>query len=632
MPTTILPCAEAITCPGSDSPILNISAEAPDLLQFWAVVYAHKPNPIGLGYGTFDGVAVGVSDQSQQDANTNATTVVNNNVNNPAPADPSPITPPPADPNNIPPIPQGHPDPTNPITNQQVPLQRPPLLPPPPISPPTANTPPFSQTHPNSRYTFYPSDPQTCAVPCPTDGSYFYTLPAKAIYSAVSVDEANKSAAKYACAVAASYPMCLGDIPAKLCCDQPTYFAIPVHGPRPATGFVVAAPGILPMGLTLNAGTGIISGVPTTQGVFGFSIKAFDSLGNYSERTYVLTTVKITNAQVLPAATVGSSYLCVLNELGATLPTEWTVTSGSLPPGLSLDIYTGQITGTPPLTIDGLPNPGGDYTFEVTMQDATNPPLACRKTFILGVAPNATTCVIDNVSPLDPGSVCNAYAVQFTSSTTLTYPVNWTISGGALPGGWNLSAGGLLNGTAAAPGDYGFDVTLTDSSIPPIHCTKHFTVHIEPNTPVDWSQLVWDAPVLEVGNPAGTVSATVAGANFSLHCDYPAGNAIVSASILCTAHMPYTGPVRHCIVSFHCDAHLPDAVGVIQVVAIDSTDILSLDDAFLILPSGDGAYGFVVPAAVGATIHVTIYIQTGSSNDPSYWDVTAGHFYDDTPC
>ncbi|HEY2805122.1 MAG TPA: Ig domain-containing protein [Gemmatimonadales bacterium] len=49
----------------------------------------------------------------------------------------------------------------------------------------------------------------------------------------------------------------------------------------------------------------------------------------------------------LPAATAGQPYSVSLTVTGGILPYAYTITSGALPPGLSLGLQTGAITGTP---------------------------------------------------------------------------------------------------------------------------------------------------------------------------------------------------------------------------------------------------------------------------------------------
>ncbi len=67
----------------------------------------------------------------------------------------------------------------------------------------------------------------------------------------------------------------------------------------------------------------------------------------------------------LPVATGGRPYSTSLTAAGGISPYSWSVSSGSLPPGLTLNSSTGQISGTPHVA--------GTYSFTVTVSDSESP-------------------------------------------------------------------------------------------------------------------------------------------------------------------------------------------------------------------------------------------------------------------
>lgn len=73
----------------------------------------------------------------------------------------------------------------------------------------------------------------------------------------------------------------------------------------------------------------------------------------------------------LPAATSGRSYSATLTAEGGKAPYNWTISSGSLLPGLSLNKATGVISGTP--------TTGGKCSFTVKVLDSSVPPLEATK-------------------------------------------------------------------------------------------------------------------------------------------------------------------------------------------------------------------------------------------------------------
>ena len=94
--------------------------------------------------------------------------------------------------------------------------------------------------------------------------------------------------------------------------------------------------------------------------------------------TYSAIPVWVTAAGALPGATLNVSYSTSVSATGDSIT--YSVTSGSLPTGLSLDASTGAITGTP--TVEAT------STFSITATDAQNQ----------GVARSFSIAVLDTVS------------------------------------------------------------------------------------------------------------------------------------------------------------------------------------------------------------------------------------------
>ncbi len=81
----------------------------------------------------------------------------------------------------------------------------------------------------------------------------------------------------------------------------------------------------------------------------------------------------------VPAASVGAPYSTTLAVTGGTAPYTWSVTAGTVPPGLSLDPVTGTIAGTP--TTVGT----SDFSVAVTSTGAAGPLTAATATLSLVV-------------------------------------------------------------------------------------------------------------------------------------------------------------------------------------------------------------------------------------------------------
>jgi hypothetical protein len=115
--------------------------------------------------------------------------------------------------------------------------------------------------------------------------------------------------------------------------------------------------GRIPPGLRLftqGVGSGGITGTPTREGLFAFTIQVQDQTGardteSFSIRINAPRPVAITNqSDALSPATVGQFYCCGnLFAEGGVPGYTWTLRSGQLPPGLRLSASPGRITGTP---------------------------------------------------------------------------------------------------------------------------------------------------------------------------------------------------------------------------------------------------------------------------------------------
>ena len=130
--------------------------------------------------------------------------------------------------------------------------------------------------------------------------------------------------------------------------------------------------GRIPPGTTLftqGVGSGGITGEPTTEGVFAFTIQVRDATGTKDTESFSITInpprpVLITNqSDALSPGTVGEFYCCGnLFADGGVPEYTWTLVSGELPPGLELAESPGRITGTP--------TTAGTFTFTVRVTDS----------------------------------------------------------------------------------------------------------------------------------------------------------------------------------------------------------------------------------------------------------------------
>src|SRR5262249_665952 len=121
------------------------------------------------------------------------------------------------------------------------------------------------------------------------------------------------------------------------------------------TTFQVSS-GTLPPGLTLNSATATtvtLSGTPTADGTFNFTVEAIDSANAGGSQSYSLTVGNPTIAFApasLPGGTVGAAYSQTITASGSTTPFHFTISAGALPTGLFLNQDMGVISGVPTTT------------------------------------------------------------------------------------------------------------------------------------------------------------------------------------------------------------------------------------------------------------------------------------------
>jgi hypothetical protein len=123
--------------------------------------------------------------------------------------------------------------------------------------------------------------------------------------------------------------------------------------------------GNLPAGLALNASTGLISGTPTTAGTSTFTVTTTDSAGVTGARSYTVAMVAVTltlESTTLGNGVVGSPYTQSIAVSGGVAPYVYSIASGQLPAGVTLNSTTGTFSGTPTVP--------GTYTFSVSVVDA----------------------------------------------------------------------------------------------------------------------------------------------------------------------------------------------------------------------------------------------------------------------
>ena len=172
--------------------------------------------------------------------------------------------------------------------------------------------------------------------------------------------------------------------------------------------------GTLPPGLSLNASTGLLSGTPTTGGSYSFTVKITDAVGETDTRAATLVVAaRVTLTFVSPpAGELGVPYSDQLTFTGGTGPYVWSISSGSLPPGLSLNTSTGLLSGTP--------TTAGTYSYTVRITDANNQTDTRATTQNVGAGPVIITKTADTTAAAAGTTVHYTVTVRNTGTTAFT--------------------------------------------------------------------------------------------------------------------------------------------------------------------------------------------------------------------
>ena len=230
-----------------------------------------------------------------------------------------------------------------------------------------------------------------------------------------------------------------------------------------------------PPGLSLNASTGAITGMPTTAGTFNFTVQAADS-GTPQQKvtkSFTITIIQqlvITTSATLPAGSVTTPYSVQLASTGGTGAVTWALASSStLPGGFTPLTATGFLSGTP--------TTAGTFNFSITATDSGTPPQTATVAFTLLITPKLAI----TTTSLPSGTVNTTYNTQVQSNSGGIAPLTWSWAaqaGSSTPPGLSISSAGVISGKPTAPGTFNVTVTVTDSGTPAQTASANFSISI----------------------------------------------------------------------------------------------------------------------------------------------------------
>ncbi len=217
----------------------------------------------------------------------------------------------------------------------------------------------------------------------------------------------------------------------------------------PGSGVTWGSPVSLP-GITLDPNTGILSGTPPITGTFNFIISASSPGFSPDSKSFSFSVIGGPLSVVestLPLAILNASYSILLHVTGGLAPYQWRLT-GSPPPGLTINLNSGVLTGQPTAV--------GQYNFLVQVTDATNTTISRNlSVFVAGPVVITTTSL--------PNAVAGAAYSQTLSAGGGQAPYTWSILSGNTPPGIQFSSSGTLTGLPTRNGFYTFTIQVSDN-------------------------------------------------------------------------------------------------------------------------------------------------------------------------
>ncbi|MGE5568090.1 MAG: putative Ig domain-containing protein [Rhodospirillales bacterium] len=163
-------------------------------------------------------------------------------------------------------------------------------------------------------------------------------------------------------------------------------------------------------GLTLDAASGVLSGIPAAAGNFSFTVEVRDSAGASASKAFALTVnsgLAIATAS-LASGMVGTPYSQALEGTGGTPPYSWSV-AGALPAGISMDGESGTLSGTPAAA--------GVFAIVVRIMDSNG--ATATRTLPLTVRPPG----LPQISLSAPGSSSPAQQIKVAGTVDSGYPL-----------------------------------------------------------------------------------------------------------------------------------------------------------------------------------------------------------------
>ena len=257
-------------------------------------------------------------------------------------------------------------------------------------------------------------------------------------------------------------PTFLADMPPVMATEGSAYSGYTFEASGAPTPTFSIASGALPTGLALDEATGALSGEPTAAGSFSFTVRASNGVvPDALTSSITITVTAVTEAPQLtadnpPGTTVlGAAYTYTFKAAGKPAPT-FSVASGTLPTGLSLNPSTGALSGKA--------TENGSFSFKIRASNGVSPD-ATSPLLTIAAVPEFEAPAFLSDSP--PVGATEGTPYSYTFAATGEPKPTFSLASGSLPPGLSLNpTSGQLSGEPAETGSFSFTLRAANGVSP----------------------------------------------------------------------------------------------------------------------------------------------------------------------
>ena len=342
----------------------------------------------------------------------------------------------------------------------------------------------------------------------------------------------------------------------------------------------------LPLGLTLDTTTGIITGNPTVAGVYAVSLLAINAGGTSASVSLTITvgTLSSITSATTSFAAVGVAYTYSITA-SVVVPAVTSFNVSNLPVGFTADTTTGAISGTATTT--------GNASVLLSANNATGTGPVTTLTLSVGERPVITSGIAA------AGTVGTSFNYSIAASFS---PTSYAATG--LPAGLAVNTtSGLISGTPTAPGISAVSLTATNAFGTAIATTLTITVAAAPSTVASGaSPQITTQPIAQTVVEGAAVSFAVSATGtapltYQWRKDFVGISGATSATLALTSTLPADAG-DYSVLIFNSFGHAVSTSASLSVTALTTPPTIASQPASL--NSAIGANATFAVTATGA--------------------------------